>query len=213
MACVGLKTAVNINGKEYLPKLLFGKENPSLYFYDAYCPSGATIRSINCSRKCHSPTNICQECQAMLRDDKFQHTLKRAQVSANKQQKFTNDAYLPRPALLARVKGLRIEMRLKKKNNMFLQTSYNELKRAKTRLSSILSECTARKDTKAIIYNLRCAYEKGYLSDKDNVLSLIQNVTANLQKKNHGKRYEKNIEKLLRSSHDNRRAKSDAFCG
>ena len=127
----------------------------------------------------------------MLRDDKFQHTLKRAQVSANKQQKFTNDAYLPRPALLARVKGLRIEMRLKKKNNIFLQTSYNELKRAKTRLSSILSECTARKDTKAIIYNLRCAYEKGYLSDKDNVLSLIQNVTANLQKKNHGKRYEK----------------------
>ena len=107
----------------------------------------------------------------------------------NRIKKFTNDKYLTHSLLLARTAKLRREVHQYKKQYTILKTDFSSLKRGKARLSSIIAESTARDDCRAVTFNLRLAYRKGYLTDKKRVLEFSGNVTANLRRKNTGKRY------------------------
>mgnify|MGYP001795138430 FL=1 len=177
-----------MNRAEHDVSKLLGKENPKYYYTDAYATTGPCIRSVTCTRLITEDMKLCTACKTLQKSDQFVHTLKRS--SQNKTQNFTNDKYLSRRHLLSRIKKLRKQYAWSHKKVMILHTSFNEVKRQKTKLSHLIAEATTREDTKSIVYNLRNAYKKGYLSDKSTVLQLVRNVTANLNRKGHGKRYD-----------------------
>lgn len=191
--CRGLQDQVSILSKKTktvdtfdLTKV-YGKQNPALYCYDAFSPDGPCIRSTQCKRITQQSSRNCGRCRQLLKNKLFRKVLRRSKQ--NRIKKFTNDKYLTHSLLLARTAKLRREVHQYKKQYTILKTDFLSLKRGKARLSSIIAESTARDDCRAVTFNLRLAYRKGYLTDKKRVLEFIGNVTANLRRKNTGKRY------------------------
>ena len=64
--------------------------------------------------------------------------------------------------------------------------------------SSMLADATMRSDKKSVIYHTKAAYTKGYLNDKHQTVSFLSDITANLSRKTHGKRYTTALEDLYK---------------
>lgn len=165
---------------------LKGHVNPKLFYYDSFS-SPSCVRSVSCLKVTRLSTKICTECSALRRNPKFLVTLKSKKKKRN--QLFTNDKYCSHQMLCSRLKKYRGSIYKLRLDNHILSKKVVSLRKVKTTLSDVMAEATCRSDQKSIYYNLKRAYNKGYLNDKKHILSFMTDISANIRRRSNGKRY------------------------
>lgn len=165
---------------------LEGYLNRNLFIYDEFFEKPC-VRSVHCNRITLSEKGICAQCLKLKKNPQFLLMLRRK--SKNRDQRYTNDRYCSNKVLCSRLKHLRTKVASFKFSELVLQKKVKTLTKLKETLSSVMAEATVRNDQQSIHYNLKVALKKGYLRDKQTVMSFLTDISANIRRKANGKRY------------------------
>ncbi len=161
------------------------------------------IRSSSCLRDKGGiyPSGTCSKCRSLLRSKTLEMKVKRCQArdaeaqgkgvsgTSNCTYGHTNNKYLSAAKVKTKLEVMRQKLKRQRLINFRLaQMLARSQSRKRTLVQKIRSE-SQRGDVSAIVENLHRAYSKGCLNGKSNTLKFLKDITANMTRCTHGKKY------------------------